>query len=88
MVTNNKITAAINEAETLNVTPAQMVALIDRAIAEFYVGSSLVVSYSIGGRQVTKSLSEAKAAREYYHRLDMQDRGAVTGLADFCGGSA
>ncbi len=77
MASNNDITSAISSAETLALTPAQMVSLLDRLIAEAIVDNKIVVSYSINGRTVQRSLSEARTLRQYYQEQAMAARGSV-----------
>ncbi len=69
MTTNAEISAAITDAETLDVLPAQMVALIDRAIAAAHVAGLAVINYSINGRSRTVSLDAALNMRKYYANL-------------------
>jgi hypothetical protein len=67
--TNAQISAAITDAETLGVTPAQMVALLDKAIASAFVSGLAVLTYTINGRSRTVSLTDARALRKYYSDL-------------------
>lgn len=69
MATNAEISAAITDAETLGVTPAQMVALIDKAIASAHVSGLAVVSYTINGRSRTVSMESALSTRKYFANL-------------------
>lgn len=69
MATDAQIRAAAQAATDLGVTPSQIIALIDRAIAEALINGLPTVSYSIGGRSVTKGLAEAQALRAYYAKL-------------------
>jgi hypothetical protein len=81
------IALAITAAQTLNVTPSQMVSLLDAAIASALVsgtGSSAAsglpaVTYTINGRSRTISMKEAQELREYYNR---QAGGAILQLAE------
>lgn len=83
MASDSDIRTAITGAEALAITPAEMVALLDRAIAEFYAGNGAgatvgMVSYSIGGRSVTKSIDHALKARDYFHeRAKEESSGGV-----------
>jgi hypothetical protein len=69
MATNAVISAAITDAESLGVTPAQMVALLDKAIASAFVSGLAVLTYTINGRSRTVSLTDARALRKYYSDL-------------------
>ncbi len=67
MATNAEISAQIALAESLALTPAQMVAFCDRAIAEFLYQGKPQVSYQIAGRSLTfQSLQQVQQVREYY----------------------
>ncbi len=69
MATNTEISAAITDAESLDVQPAQMVALIDKALASAHISGLAVVNYSINGRSRTVSLESAMSLRKYYASL-------------------
>lgn len=71
MATNAAITAAITEATDLGLTPSQMVAILDRAIAAAHVdhGGLPAVTYSTGTRSRTISLRDAMDLRRYYAGL-------------------
>ena len=45
-----------------------MVSLLDRLIAEAVIENKAVISYSIAGKSVNRSLSEARQLREYYRK--------------------
>ena len=67
MATNSEIATAITTATELNLTPAQMVALCDRAIAEMLVLGRPQASYTIAGRSITfVNLETARGVRDYY----------------------
>lgn len=66
MATNAQIQSAITTAEQLSLTPSQMVALLDRAIAEATINGLPAVSYTIAGRTVTKAFAEVRELRSYY----------------------
>lgn len=88
MATDAEISAAIAAATTLAITPAQMVALIDRAIA---VGPAedgrLVVASSSRGTAITyESLQSAIAARDYFHQLDVAANGFTSSPGEFVSG--
>jgi hypothetical protein len=69
MATNAEIAAAITDAESLNVEPAQMVALIDKAMAAALISGLPTASYTINGRSRTIGLMEARLLRKYYSDL-------------------
>ncbi|HYG66394.1 MAG TPA: hypothetical protein VD838_01995, partial [Anaeromyxobacteraceae bacterium] len=60
MASNDDITAAINSGESLAITPAQMVALLDRLIAEAVVDHKLTISYTVQGRSRTIGITDAQ----------------------------
>lgn len=67
MATNAEIAAAISSASDLALTPAQMVKLCDRAMAEMIWQGKPQVSYTIQGRTLTfANLQTLKEVREYY----------------------
>lgn len=69
MFTSTHITnlqASIALATAAGITPAQMVALLDVAIANAISARKLVVSYSADGRQLECSLDQAQRMRTYY----------------------
>ena len=80
MATNSDITAAITSAESLDLTPAQMVLLLDRAIAEAVITRKTVVSYTIGGRTVQTSIQGLKDLRQYYQDQSAADDGSIFGM--------
>jgi hypothetical protein len=85
MATDAAIAAAILAAQTLGVTPAGMVALIDQKIAELYVEAGTVTSYSAEGRSITKGIQDALKAREFYQKLT-GGSAPVTAVAEFVSG--
>lgn len=67
MATNAEIAAQVALAVELALTPAQMVAFCDRAMAEFLYQGKPQVSYQIAGRSLTfQSIEQVRATREYY----------------------
>lgn len=86
MATNAEITAAIASAQTLALTPAQMVLLCDRAIAELTWSGKPQASYSIAGRTFTfANLQALKDLRDYYRqeqRAGDNDDGYITQSAE------
>lgn len=73
MATSAQIAAAIAEAQALNIQASDMVLLIDRAIAAAFAGAGTgelpAVTYSIGGRSRTISMTEALAIKKHYMAL-------------------
>lgn len=83
MATNNEITASITSAVELNITPAEMVALIDRATAELIHSGKPQVSYSIAGRTLTfANLQTLSGLRDYY--ANAKSASAVGGRQFIC----
>jgi hypothetical protein len=73
MAQNSDITAKITEATSLALSPTQMLALCDRAIAELIIGKP-TASYQVNGRTINfTSLDMARGLRDYYQVL--VDRG-------------
>ncbi len=70
MPSNTTIAAAIADAQALAVTPEQIVALLDKAIAAAFVGGLAVVTYAIAGRSRTIDLASARELRSYYAGLN------------------
>ena len=67
MATNEQIRTSIDSATDLGITPAEMVALCDRAAAELIHSGKPQVSYSIQGRTFTfANLQTLAGIREYY----------------------
>jgi hypothetical protein len=65
MATNAEIRTKVTDAQDLALTPAEIVALCDRAVAELLTGKA--TSYSIAGRSFTfADLSKIKELRDYY----------------------
>ena len=60
------IQTAAAQAVAAALTPAQMVALLDVAIAFAISKGDITVSYQMAGQQVTRSLEQARGLREYY----------------------
>ena len=82
MATDAEISSAITAAEAIAVTPAEIIALCDRAVAAFLVNPKL--SYSIAGRSVTfESVAQIKALRDYYASAPTAGaRGHIVTLAE------
>ena len=65
MATNAEIRTKVTDAQDLALTPAEMVALCDRAVAELVTGKA--TSYSIAGRSFTfADVDKIRALRDYY----------------------
>jgi hypothetical protein len=65
MATNSEIRSRVTDAQDLALTPAEMVALCDRAVSELLTGKA--TSYSIAGRSFTfADVSKIQAIRDYY----------------------
>jgi hypothetical protein len=60
---------------TLGLPAAQMVLLLDQAIAQCVLQRGAVTSYAIAGRSLTASLGELRALRAYYAELALQESG-------------
>lgn len=76
MATNAEISAAITLAQTLALTPQQMVAAIDRAIAELIYSGKPQVSYTVAGRTLMfANLATLQGLRDYY--MNAQAAGAT-----------
>jgi hypothetical protein len=69
MATNAEISAAISDAEALEVSPAQMVALLDKGLAAASISGLPVINYTINGRSRTISIDAALTMRKYYSSL-------------------
>lgn len=81
--TNSQIQAAISDAESLNVTPTQMVALLDKAIAAAHLDGLATASYTIAGRTRQVALTEAKELRKYYAGISGGGGGTIFIGAEF-----
>lgn len=69
MTTLAQITAIqtdLANAVAAGITPAQMVALLDVAIAFAVSKGDITVSYTMAGQTVARSLDQARALRAYY----------------------
>ena len=88
MATDAAITAAISAAASLAITPAQMVALIDRAIAAGLTEDGrIVLSTGSRGTQISfGSISEAIKARDYYRQLAIASDGYTSSPGEFVSG--
>lgn len=65
MATNSEIRTKVTDAQDLELTPAEIVALCDRAVAELLSGKA--TSYSIAGRTFTfTDIGAIKGLRDYY----------------------
>lgn len=88
MATSAEILAAIAAATGLGIMPAQMVALIDRAMAAGLTEDGRVV-LSTGTRGTNISfgtMADAIQARTYYHNLDIASQGIASAPGEFvCG---
>lgn len=86
MATNAEISAAIALAVTLALTPAQMVAAADRAIAELIYSGKPQVSYTVAGRTLMfANLATLQSLRDYYRaeqRAGGDDDGYVMQAAE------
>lgn len=83
MATNDAITAAISSAESLAITPTQMVALIDHLLASAVIDGKDVITYSINGRSVTRDRAGWMTIREDYRKLIVQSVGMVSRPIEF-----
>lgn len=86
-VTLAQIREAIDEAEQAAITPADLVTLLDYAIAKaLAVGGSAgvpSVTYTIGGHSRTLGLDQARALRDYYAKRSGAGGGFAFGLVEF-----
>lgn len=80
--TNASIRQAIATAVEVRIQPAEMVALLDRAIAAAHLGGLAVVQYSVAGRSVSRPIDQALELRRYYADLAAAG-GGVFALAEF-----
>jgi hypothetical protein len=82
-----EIQTALAAARVAGITPADMVALLDVAIAApAALDGKLVASYSIAGRSQTLAIRDAMELRKYYHDLakdDASNGGFVPQWAEF-----
>ena len=86
-LTNVQLRAQIDSTIDEVILPSEMVAILDRAIAETILVGGLVVSYSIGGRSKNISLGDAIRLREMYHKLSVIDgASSVTTYSEFSEG--
>jgi hypothetical protein len=85
MATDAAIAAAILAAQTLGVTPAGMVALIDQKIAEWLAEAGIVGSYSAEGRALTRNIEAARQLRVTY-LAQSAGSAPVTAVAEFVSG--
>lgn len=81
-VNRHKIRDAITDAADLAVTAAEMVQLLDRAIAGAIADGLPTVSYSVGGRSRQLGVREAQEMRRYYASLG-DGGGIVVQTAEF-----
>lgn len=86
MATNAEITAAIASADSLAITPAQMVALIDHMLAASVLDGKDVITYAINGRSVTRNRDGWMKIREEYRKLIVQSVGMITRPIEFVDG--
>ena len=84
MASDNEITAAVTAAETLALTPQQMLALCDRATAELLLGKPKV-AYTIGATTLSfANLQTVNGVRDYYQqRITAESGGMAMNLAEF-----
>lgn len=86
MATNAEISAAIALAQSLALTPAQMVASVDRAIQELIYSGKPQVSYTVAGRTLMfANLATLQGLRDYYRneqRAGEDDNGYITQSAE------
>lgn len=83
MATNSEIRTKVTDAQDLALTPAEIVALCDRAVTELLAGKA--TSYSIAGRSFTfTDIGKIKELRDYYSTApSVGGRGFISQLAEF-----
>lgn len=85
MATNAEIRTAIDEAISLAVSPSDMVALLDKAIAAAHLSGMATASYSIAGRARTIAIANAIEMRRYYAGLGGANGGMIFAGVEFSG---
>jgi hypothetical protein len=78
MATDAEISANITAAQTLALTPAQMLALCDRATAELLLGKPKA-AYTLGNTTFSfANLQTVNGVRDYYQQLvRIEDNGGM-----------
>lgn len=84
-----QVQADLAAAVAANITPAQMVAILDVAIAYAVSKGDVTVSYTMAGNTVQRSLDQAQRLRAYYQteadRLAAKAAPVVVMSVEFCG---